>query len=99
MHIIIREPQYQAAVLLRRAGYAPFRDPKTGEESFVRRLGIHFYPRFHVYVTTDTDAVLELTLHLDQKQPSYSGSRKHSGEYDGATVEEEGRRIERMIAR
>jgi hypothetical protein len=98
MHIRIDRPQYQAAVLLRRAGYAPFRDPRTGKESFVRRLGAGFYPRFHLYVTKDTDETAEWQLHLDQRKPSYAGSRAHAGEYDGPLVEEEKQRILDRVA-
>ncbi|MFA6512249.1 MAG: hypothetical protein WCV86_03955 [Patescibacteria group bacterium] len=93
MNISIPQPAYQPVVLLRAAGYAPFRDPKTGEGSFVRRLGTEFYPRFHIYVIKDTDDVLDLTLHLDQRRPSYTGSRAHNGEYDGPQIEAERTRI------
>lgn len=79
-------------VTLRRAGYTPFRDPNSGEDSFVRRLDTHFYPRFHVYVDVES-AGLRLHLHLDQKQASYQGYRKHSGEYSGPTVEAEAERL------
>ena len=32
-------------------------------------------------------------LHLDQKKPSYVGTKAHGGEYDGPTVEKEMSRI------
>ena len=79
-------------VVLRRAGYVPFHDPRSGDESYVRRLGTHFYPRFHLYVDKH-GGKLRLNLHLDQKQASYEGFRKHSGEYDGPTVEAEAERL------
>ena len=97
MDIRIPQPAYQPAVMLRAAGYAPFQDPNTGEQSFVRRLGTNFYPRFHLYVASDTEDVLALTLHLDQKQASYAGTRAHSGEYSGEQVKEEAERILRRI--
>lgn len=78
--------------MMQRAGYAEFRDPNTGETSYTRRLGTHFYPRFHVYIEEQNNG-LRVNLHLDQKQPSYPGFRKHSGEYDGATVEAEMERL------
>lgn len=77
---------------LRRAGYFPFRDPKTGDESFVCRLGVDFYPRFHLYVKEGGDS-LNFSLHLDQKQASYGGSHMHNGEYEGENIEKE---IERL---
>ncbi len=79
-------------VAVQRCGYAAFRDPRTGAESFVRRLGSGFYPRFHLYVEERSGQLL-LKLHLDQKQPSYQRGRSHSGEYDGPTVEVEAQRI------
>lgn len=92
MIIKIPKPSFQPDVILRRAGYSPFTDPKSGEFSYVRRLGTHFYPRFHLYVE-EKGGQLVLNLHLDQKQPSYQGFRKHSGEYDGATIEAESERL------
>lgn len=92
MIIRIPKPSFQPDVVLRRAGYAPFTDPKSGEFSYIRRLGTNFYPRFHLYVDQEADG-LRLNLHLDQKQASYQGFRKHSGEYDGSTVEAEAERL------
>ncbi len=92
MIIRVPRPSQQPTVILRRAGYVPFRDPNTGESSFTRRLGTHFYPRFHVYLE-EGQADLKISIHLDQKQPSYGGNRKHNGEYDGPTVTAECDRI------
>ncbi|MFA5946692.1 MAG: hypothetical protein WC813_01570 [Patescibacteria group bacterium] len=78
--------------VLRKAGYSPFRDPQTGEESFVIRLTPEFYPRFHLYVEGDASSV-SFNLHLDQKKPSYGEGHAHSGEYDGPTIEKEMARI------
>ncbi|OGL72031.1 hypothetical protein A3B32_03725 [Candidatus Uhrbacteria bacterium RIFCSPLOWO2_01_FULL_53_9] len=78
--------------LMRAAGYAPFRDPKTGDHSYVRRMTSEFYPRFHCYVE-DKPEMVRFSLHLDQKKPSYRGTAAHGGEYDGPTVERE---MERM---
>jgi hypothetical protein len=92
--VIIRvtKPSYRPDIVLQRAGYTPFRDPRTGESSFVRRLRTNFYPRWHLYVVEE-GAQLLLNLHLDQKQASYEGSNKHSGEYSGSAVEAEAERI------
>jgi hypothetical protein len=84
--------------VMRRCGYAPEgQDAVTGELKWTRPLVGRRYPRFHVYSRVspnNTKAILE--LHLDQKQPSYEGSRAHSGEYDGPVVERESRRIQQI---
>lgn len=92
--MIIRLPDTGQPVVnvLRRIGYTPFLDPNTGEQSYVRRLGTYFYPRFHVYPEI-VQSELRVNLHLDQKKPSYNGFRKHSGEYTGPAVEAEADRI------
>lgn len=82
--------------VLRKAGYSYFRDPLSGEESFVVRLTSEFYPRFHLYVEQSSETVT-FNLHLDQKKPSYGSETKHSGEYDGTVVENEMRRIESWV--
>ena len=82
--------------LLRKAGYAPFTDPKTHEESFVRRLTGEFYPRFHAYVKENEETVT-FDVHLDQKKPSYGSGHMHSGEYDGPTLDAEATRIRRAF--
>lgn len=97
MIIRVPKPAYPPRVAMQRAGYVEFRDPNTGETSFVRRLGINFYPRFHVYAEEHGNE-LRVNLHLDQKQASYAGTRKHSGEYDGPLVEQEAERIYNMLA-
>lgn len=85
------------AALLRRAGYAPHRDPKNRDQSFVRRLTRGEFPRFHLYSKEEGEEVV-FNLHLDQKRPSYDGSRAHAGEYDGPLLEEEKSRIQRIIS-
>lgn len=93
---------YDRAVLknplevMRKAGYSAFTDPNTGEESFVLRTSSEFYPRFHVYIVERGNEI-EVSLHLDQKKPSYGQSHAHSGEYEGTTVEREMRRIDGWV--
>lgn len=82
---------------MRRSGYAAFRDPNTGQSSFVKRIAGDNYPRFHIYVNKDKDNREVIDLHLDQKKPSYAGSRAHSGEYEGGAVEVEGNRLAGLI--
>lgn len=90
------KPPMHPRMVMRKAAYAEFIDPKSGEQSFVRRLTNGFYPRFHAYVEVK-EGEWSVNLHLDQKQASYSGHTKHSGEYDGEVVEQEGARIKQAI--
>jgi hypothetical protein len=81
---------------LRRAGYSPFKDPQTGDESFIIRLTSEFYPRFHLYAE-QAKGGLSLNIHLDQKKPSYGAGHAHGGEYDGDILEREMGRIDSWI--
>lgn len=81
---------------LQRCGYAAFLDPNTQQQSFTRRLGGDFYPRFHIYIN-EKDSLNFLSLHLDQKKPSYAGAHAHSGEYNGPLVDQEASRIRGLI--
>jgi len=92
MNVAIPLPS-NTRVALQRAGYASFRDPRSGQDSYVRRLGSGFYPRFHLYAEERGDQ-LHINLHLDQKQPSYGGgTHAHSGEYEGGIIDDEMRRL------
>ena len=82
---------------MRRAGYAAFNDPNTGQESYTKRLTKDYYPRFHAYAETDKDNSQFINLHLDQKKPSYPGSSAHNAEYEGGRVEQEGKRLKGLI--
>lgn len=98
MKLILNKNQLNMAPeqFLRKAGYAYIRDRKTGLDSFARRLGAGFYPRLHMYVGEQGDNLI-FNLHLDQKQPSYSGARAHNAEYNGEVVGEEIERLEKLI--
>lgn len=81
---------------LRRAGYGYIRDRRSGQESYVRRLGVGFYPRMHIYFEEQGDKVA-FNLHLDQKQPSYAGASAHNADYDGEVVAREIERLKNLI--
>ncbi|HNW09591.1 MAG TPA: hypothetical protein PK619_03335 [bacterium] len=83
--------QLNPVAVVKRAGYGLVRDgsPQT---SYARRFGGGFYPRFHIYINGS-----EIGLHLDQKQTSYQGQKKHSGEYDGETVIAEIERLKQLM--
>ena len=95
-------PKENFPLLMRRAGYTPEgTDEKTGEWRFSRYLGYGSrlrYPRFHLYCSMKPQERAALcNLHIDQKQPSYSGVSAHSGEYEGELVEAEVRRIRQLL--
>ncbi|MFH1662127.1 MAG: hypothetical protein ABIA02_03455 [Candidatus Falkowbacteria bacterium] len=81
---------------LRGAGYAFIHDRRSGNESFVRRLGSYHYPRLHMYCKIQGEQII-FDLHLDQKQASYQGSHAHNAEYDGEVVEREIERLKKLI--
>ena len=89
----IRIPNFKQSPVdfMRSCGYAFDREVGT-EASCMRRVTGHDYPRYHAYVKKEGVALV-INLHIDQKKPSYEGSRAHSGEYDGELVEREMERI------
>jgi len=86
---MIAKPAVAPANFMRFLGYHPDR----GAASFSRRLGRNVYPRLHIYLTELSDNKLEISLHLDQKKPSYPGQRAHSADYDGDILQQEKERI------
>ncbi len=92
MNIIIKKSDLKENLynFLRKRGYSPFHD------SYVRLLSRSGYPRFHLYPKDDKERYI-LSLHLDQKRPSYGKETAHSGEYEGNVVEEEAERIESFV--
>ena len=67
---------------------------RKGEINFVRRIQGADYPRFHLYVDKEeVGKLIEISLHIDEKQASYEGHTAHSGQYDGPVLEEEKQRI------
>ena len=81
---------------LRKVGYGFITDRKTGNSSYVRRLGGGHYPRLHMYFDEVGDRI-SFNLHLDQKQASYSGSHMHNAEYEGGVVENEINRLKDLL--
>ena len=96
MKFVINNPKRENNYnLLRGIGYHFLdKDEKTGELNFTRPM--RGFPRFHIYLKID-DESLTFNLHLDQKKPIYKGATAHSGEYDGATIEQEAERIKKEI--
>jgi len=98
MKIGIQNPTSHSRNLLRRAGYALHQN-RDGEISYVRRIQGADYPRFHVYVNREEPGtMIEMTLHLDEKKPSYEGFTAHAGQYDGPLIETERDRLLGVIS-
>ncbi|MDO8598661.1 MAG: hypothetical protein Q7S02_00975 [bacterium] len=85
-----------ATTFLRRAGYG-FQKETSGEIAFVRRVGGGMFPRYHAYVQ-ERPGQLTINLHVDQKAPTYGRNNAHSGEYEGALVEEEVSRLRSLTS-
>ncbi len=81
--------------ILRRLGYAEQRT-RAGQISYTKRAGGDRFPRYHVYAE-DKDGGMQVNLHLDQKEASYSGTSAHAGEYEGPLVEKEMHRIKQFV--
>jgi hypothetical protein len=96
MKIIISGPKDNPRTLIRRAGYGEHYDNRSGQISYVRRLDRNIFPKFHVYLDERQDGV-EISLHIDQKQPSYGAGHMHSGDYEGPRVEQELERIKQVF--
>jgi len=82
---------------LRRAAYVLITDRQSGQESFARRFGRDFYPRFHLYVQELEGGELFFNLHLDHKKASYEGQSRHSADYDGEMVAQEAARLRSLL--
>jgi hypothetical protein len=87
----------QSVVTVSRAlGYVIIDTKPNGEYNLVRKLLGTTYPRFHIYLRVMGDKYI-ISLHLDQKKPSYEGSHAHSGEYEGPVVRDEESRIRSVL--
>lgn len=99
MKFVINKDQLdtQPEQFLRQAGYTYIQSHKTGRESYVRRLAQGQFPRLHVYLDHMGHNVV-FNVHLDQKKPSYEGSRSHAGEHDSEVVEQEVKRLKSLVS-
>ena len=96
MEFIIKNLQSNINLIMRQIGYMPAYFQNEGEFSVIRKIGRNDYPRFHLYITQNGQDFI-FKLHLDQKKPSYEGTKGHSGEYDGDVVGGEAERIKQML--
>jgi len=93
MKLLLKNPPKNITLLIRGLSYHPDRNQKSGTLGFSRRISNNDYPKFHAYFNKQEDGTIWFNLHLDMKQPSYSGTHAHAGEYEGDMVKEEFERI------
>lgn len=96
MEFQIKDIKENITNVARKIGYVVLEAKSPNEYNMVRKLTGSNYPRFHIYVKQRGE-YLDFNLHLDQKQPSYSGSHAHSGEYEGPIIETESDRIKEIL--
>ena len=98
MEITVANPRYNEAHIMRRSGYKPWRDPRSGGSSFIRRLGRSYYPRFHVKTRREANNLI-IDLHLDARRPLHrKGVRSYEDE-ESRVVQAEAARIRGLLAR
>ncbi|PIR06317.1 MAG: hypothetical protein COV55_04270 [Candidatus Komeilibacteria bacterium CG11_big_fil_rev_8_21_14_0_20_36_20] len=91
MKFLVKDSKYNPVALMRFLGYHQERNG-----SFARRLSSARFPRLHVYLN-EKNKVLEISLHLDQKGACYGGQTAHSGDYEGNILEQEKKRINKLL--
>ena len=100
--IIKSKSKINLVILIRKIGYYPKSSNITPdgvrEISCWRRLTSSDYPHFHLFVKEINQNKIILSLHLDQKKPSYSMSPAHSGEYNTSLIKKEMERITDIIS-
>lgn len=84
-------------IVLNRLGYHEHFDQRSQQVSYIHRLRSLNYPRYHLYLEMRGQDV-RVNLHIDEKQASYEGQTRHSGEYDGVLVQNEIARIINYVA-
>lgn len=94
MNIVIRNPKNTALNFMREAGYT-YEKQKGDELAFIKRIGGEDFPKYHAY-TKQIPGLLTISLHIDQKGPSYGTSPMHSGDYDSPLISVELERLKKI---
>lgn len=95
--MIINAGRKNARNIMRRAGYKPWRNPMTGQESYIRRTGASFYPRFHILLKQDKEQNLLIDLHFDKRKPMHKKGVRSYEDKESLVVQDEASRIQRLI--
>lgn len=99
MEIHLENPRFNETNLMRRCGYKPWRDPRRGGISFIRRLGRSYYPRFHVKTRREAGRALIIDLHLDARRPMHRPGIRCYEDEESQVVQAEAARIQSLLAR
>jgi len=78
--------------LARSWGYKEIFDSKSQRRGYIKLLGSHAFPRFHLFLNPQVGGQLEVDLHLDQLRPLHKKIARAS-ESTGEVVEREADRI------
>ena len=84
-------------VAMRTCGYKPWRNPKTGEQSFIKRTGAGFYPRFHCLMFQDREANVIIDLHFDKIRPMHKIGVRSYEDHESLVVQNEAERIAAIL--
>ena len=96
MEIKVENPRQNEKYIMRKCGYMPWRDPRSGENSYIRRLGAGYYPRFHVKIKRAGIAVI-IDLHLDARRPMHKKGIRSFEDSESDIVIREAQRISNIV--
>lgn len=83
-------------VAMRSCGYKPWRNPKTGQQSFIRRTGAGFYPRFHCLMFRDREDNIIADVHFDKIRPMHKLGVRSYEDFESPVVQDEAARIAKI---
>lgn len=83
--------------VMRSAGYKPWRNPRTGQESYIKRTGASFYPRFHMLIKQDAEKNIIFDLHFDKRRPMHKIGVRSYEDKESPVVQQEAARIKQFI--
>lgn len=86
------------AMMVRRCGYLQIHDRISDQTSYVYKLTKERYPRFHLYITENTEETI-FDLHLDQAKTRYDNQKAHNADYETPEVKAELTRVYTTITR
>jgi len=92
-----KQIKQNALTIMRRLGYKPWRDPRSGQHSFIKRLGASYYPRFHAHPKYDQNNNLMIDLHFDWRKPMHKRGVKSTEGEESDVVQKEVERIRSIL--